>query len=108
MSDMEIQIDITEKDLIDFNLYHLSHSPTMQRQRWVLLLPGLLWSGFWLGLAALSEEPLRTAKALLPLIMGGPLYIATFLLLWRRSVSRQIQKHLAEGKNKGIFGPHKV
>lgn len=108
MLNMEIQTDITNKDLIDFNLYHLSHSPTIKRQRLILLLPGLMWSGLWLGLSALGKEPLRTAKALMPLIMGGPLYIVMLLVMWRWSLSKQIQKHLAEGENKGVFGPQKI
>jgi len=106
---VEIQTNITEQDLIDFNLYHLSHSPTAKRQRLVVtFLPGLMWSGLWLVLSAFSKHPLETMKALIPLIMGGPLFVLLNFVMWRWSLSRQIQKQLAEGENKGALGPRKI
>ena len=105
---MEIQTNLTNQDLLDFNLYHLSHSPTAKRQRLIGLLPGFVLTGLWVGLSVMSDEPLRTFKALVPLFMPGPVYIVSLLAIWRWSIARQIQKHLEEGENRGVLGPHKI
>jgi hypothetical protein len=105
---MEIQIEVTKQDFIDFNLYHLSHSPTIKRQRIALLLPGFLWSGFWLWLCVDGAKTLHNIKTLMPLIIGGFLYVATLLILWRGSMKRQIQRLLSEGENKGLLGSQRV
>lgn len=105
---MEVQFTLTKQDLIDFNLYHLSHSPTVKRQRIGLLLPGLLWSLFWLWVSIDDDKTWQNILTLKPLIIGGFLYIATLLLLWRWSVKRQLQRLLDEGENKGLFTPQRV
>ena len=105
---MNVQVDITKQDVVEFNLYHHSRSPSSKRTKWALTLPGFLWSGFWLVLSLLSETPEETVLALMPLWLGGFAYIAVILLSWRRGVARQVGKYLAEGENKGLFGPRQV
>ena len=107
---MEILVDVTKQDVIDFNVYHQQHSRIAQRTRWAVSLPGFLWAGFWLLLCALSETEdfWHSARVLMPLWMGGLLYAATILFAWRWGMARQIDKILAEGKTKrcsdhGVF-----
>ena len=108
LSSMKVEIDITEQDVIDFNVYHHSRSPSSRRTKWALTLPGFLWSGFWLMLCLLSETPSESAMTFMPLWLGGLGYIAVLLLSWRRGVARQVRRYLAEGTNKGLFGPRQV
>lgn len=104
---MEIQNQITQKDLVDFNLYHLAHSPIIKRRRLRCFLSGVVWSILWIVFALFSGS-VETAKALMPLILSGPLFMVMLLVAWRRSVPRLIQKQLAEGTNKGLFMPYRV
>ena len=110
---LEIQTEITKDDWLEFGLYHYADSAAVKRLRLILLLPGVLWSALWLGAAALSDTPAETAKALMPLILGGLIYVVLLLFRWRKAstrktISRQLQSHLGQGENRAMFGQYRI
>ena len=103
---MQIDYERTVDDLIQFNLFHTDHSPTIQRQ--------LLW---WRGLTALlvillplgpsylmTQEPSPIAYIIG--ILGGVVAFFVFPPISRTSNINQWKKIIAEGNNKAILGRH--
>jgi hypothetical protein len=109
-STMEIFVEITEQDLVDYAAFHQNRSPLYRRRRLsgslsMLLLMAAMWfgSGWMLTLRAefgLFDFLIATwpCGILMALMVG---------LTWRaysKSAGDWIQQVLKEGQNRGLFG----
>ena len=68
---LSIAYEVTQEDIIGFNLYHIEHSPTLRKARWqYYLLPPAIW-----------------------LAIGSATYaLAGLLLLWRLPATASLKR----------------
>ena len=106
---MEIVADITKEDVVAYNLYHAAHSPAIRRlQSRAVSLIFVVWALLLAALVLCSDEPLDTAKAIWPLLLG-PLLFLLLMKFWApRHTKNAVRGMLDEGENKGIYGEHKI
>lgn len=105
---MKIEFERTQEDFLEFNLFHISHSPTIRRQ--VLLnqvAMGVLIFVGSIGGIFLSVGYLPTSIYIVAPVVS---ILASFAYpyIYRRSVIRQAQKLLKEGSNKSLLGHHEI
>jgi hypothetical protein len=110
---MTIEYELTKDDVLAFNLYHRSHSPTLRRQYYFAwLLPALAWltvcTALWYCADQRPGEPLQTFLDLLPMFCGVPIYLAIFPWARRRGLRRVLDSMMSEGKNRAVFGRRTV
>src|SRR5881392_2636352 len=110
---MTAEYEITEADLIAFNLYHHSHSPTARRnylRSW--FVPAFIWLVVCIGIWYLADRergtPLRTFRDLLPLFSGAPVYLLFFPWEYRRKRRKIIAGMVGEGRNRSLLCRHRV
>ncbi len=105
---MHLEFNFTEEDLIDFNLYHMAHSPTERRS----IFTGRLVTALLVVIVAFSLvlsfgwhiDLLVVVSVLVGAIFAFMIY-PRFL---RRSAVRHIRKLLREGDNAAVFGPESM
>lgn len=107
---MTIEYDVSEQDHVNLYLYHAEHSPRAQKASWrwfcgyaVLLFAGVFWNAarnnFHAG-AIFGGSFISFMLMLLSLLAYPKLY--------NRIYSRQIKKHISEGKNNDFIGHQKM
>jgi hypothetical protein len=105
---MNIGFERIQEDFLEFNLFHISHSPTIRRQvlltqivMGVLIFVGST-SGIFLSLGYLSLS--------IYIVVAIVSILATFAYpyIYRRSAISQAQKMLKEGSNKSLLGRHEI
>lgn len=104
---MNIEYQLTMQDYLDFNIYHMNHSPSLKRTLFIerfigpiifLISPILLTKG--------SAIPLWYWYCVFTIL--SLLWIVLFPKYINKSISRRITKMLNEGKNTGILGNHSL
>jgi hypothetical protein len=111
--DMEATFEFDTEDLVAFNLHLLQHSTTFRRgyrkALMLLTLLGCLAVLFAVWMLSLAGGRLADSMFLLwvPLLVIG-LTIAAFPWLRRRAIRQQLQRAMAEGKNVGVYGQHRL
>ena len=109
---MEVEFDIVLDDLVAFNEYHVSTSPTARRQflfAWVV--PPAISAGIAaivLVKAGSPMEPSWLFWLLLFLVVFTLLYLVDFPRKRRKRIEKLARRLLSEGKNKGILGAHRL
>jgi hypothetical protein len=103
---MIIEYESTPEAMVEFNLFHMAHSPSLQRQ--ILLgrvFCSLLTIFLSLGvLYLLDSDKYLTSFEYLLSIIGGIVAFFIYPSLNRATIIRRIRKLLSEGDNKAFFG----
>jgi hypothetical protein len=106
---MEITFEVGPDELVAFNLYHLKHSPTVRRQyRIRLFTVPLLMALVAITLFLSADDKLAALPALVVVGFLCLVYLLLFPGLRRRGIKKQVRRLIAEGKNAGIFGQHRI
>jgi len=101
---MNIEFERTQEDLIAFNLFHISHSPSIQRQ--VLIMQ--ITMAALIFVLSMSITFMRVRYLSLSSYIVGAVFSVVAYFVWpyiyKWSVIRQAQKMLKEGNNKSLLG----
>ncbi|HEY5982276.1 MAG TPA: YcxB family protein [Anaerolineales bacterium] len=105
---MEIKFDRTIDNLLDFNLYHMAHSPGERRQ-WLgaRVITTMLTTLFAVILSMWGTTSLQPLY-LVPAALAGLVVFLIFPAVARWSASGRIRRILKEGDNDSIFGPQTI
>ncbi|WP_153731444.1 YcxB family protein [Sporosarcina obsidiansis] len=102
---MEIQYELTEEDVVAFNLYHVKNSKvgknSLQWQRFVSPLIFLLFAYFLSVFTDMARGPLFATFALTAVV-----WVILYPKYFYFHITRQVRKMLKEGKNDGLVGEH--
>ena len=100
---MKLQFLLTEKDYIEFNIYHMNHSPTYKKaiffQRYILSLVYLILPFFF---AQTSTIPL--GFWLIPFIIVWLLWVLFYKRYAQKRSLRYIRNMIKEGRVGNSFG----
>lgn len=102
---MELNYEITEKDYVDFNLFHAKNSKAIQKQ---ITIQRLLVPVIYLLLAVIVSIAMDLPFLLLfiPLLIVSIGWFFYYPAHFYRTVKRNAGKMMKEGKNKGVLGEH--
>ena len=101
---MVYEFERTIDDIIDFNLFHMTHSPSLKRQTQAYrVLASMLIFFVPVSVALFSGNSVSSFNLIFGFLMGL-LFFVVYPYLTRRSVKRRIQKMLSEGENKTMLG----
>ncbi|WHY01416.1 YcxB family protein [Neobacillus sp. DY30] len=102
---MEIKYNLTEKDYLNFNLFHVKNSASATRslnlQRYVTPLVYLIFAYIF---SSIADIPFLYAA--IPFLIVGILWAVFYSKYFYYTISRQTKKMIREGKNEGIIGEH--
>ncbi|PIC64844.1 hypothetical protein CSV79_04270 [Sporosarcina sp. P13] len=104
---MEFEYELTEEDVVAFNLYHVKNSKvgkhSLQWQRFVSPLIFFLFAYFLSVFTDMARGPLFIAFGLTAI-----LWIILYPKYFYFHITRQVRKMLKEGKNEGLIGEHSM
>lgn len=104
---MNIEFERTIQDVIDFNLFHMAHSPSIKRQLLLMqVLTGLLVIPLVFSIFYLVYHSINTFAIIIS-ILAGVLAFALYPQSSRKSTVSRIKKMLSEGNNNALLG-HQV
>ncbi|MDH5680931.1 MAG: YcxB family protein [Spirochaetota bacterium] len=100
---MTLKYSLTDDDIIEFQLYHVKKSPSMQAsiRFWSLLIPVILM----ITVVVLDQIMDNLSKVYL--VFGFALSIvlaAGYRFIYYHTIKRYTRKMLKEGENKGLIG----
>ncbi|PIC57148.1 hypothetical protein CSV80_10595 [Sporosarcina sp. P12(2017)] len=102
---MEIHYELTEQDVIAFNLYHVKNSKvgknSLQWQRYISPLIFLLFAYFLTIFTDMAKGPLFVTFGLTAI-----LWVIFYPKYFYFHITRQVSKMLKGGKNEGLVGEH--
>lgn len=104
---MNIEYELTHNDIIEFNLFHMSHSPNMRRQTLYtrallsLLVIIMIFSSLYFVLR------ISMLISFIGCTFGGVFYFFIYPFVHEESVIRYLKKMLSEGDNKTVLG-HRI
>jgi hypothetical protein len=105
-----VEYERTFDDLIKFNLFHIEHSPTIQRQ--VLLtriLTSILTPIFSLAVIyILDRDKNLPLFAYIISLIGGVVLFFVYPYINRSTIIRRTSRLLSEGSNKAIIGKQQI
>jgi len=107
---MVIEYERTIDDLVNFNLFHIKHSPAMRRQIFLArILVTILTPIFSLALIYVLDRNVRlpTSAYIISLIGGGILFFI-YPYINRSTIIRRTKNILSEGTNKAIIGRQQI
>ncbi|PID20476.1 hypothetical protein CSV61_14500 [Sporosarcina sp. P3] len=104
---MEIHYDLTEQDVVAFNLYHVKNSKvgknSLQWQRYISPLIFLLFAYFLTVFTDMAKGPLFATFGLTSI-----LWVIFYPKYFYYHITRQVSKMLKGGKNEGLVGEHSM
>lgn len=102
---MEIQYELTEEDVVAFNLYHVKNSKvgknSLQWQRYISPLIFLLFAYFLSVFTDMARGPLFATFTVTAIA-----WVIVYPKYFYFHITRQVRKMLKEGKNEGLVGKH--
>lgn len=102
---MEITYELTEEDVVSYNLYHVKNSKvgknSLQWQRFVSPLIFLLFAYFLSVFTDMERVPLLVIFSIIAIV-----WVLFYPKYFYNHVTRQVRKMLKEGKNEGLVGEH--
>ncbi|AXI00115.1 YcxB family protein [Sporosarcina sp. PTS2304] len=102
---MEIEYELTEEDVIAFNLYHVKNSKvgknSLQWQRFVSPMIFFMFAYFLSIFTDMEKGPLFLVFGLTAI-----LWVILYPKYFYFHITRQVRKMLKEGKNEGLIGQH--
>ena len=103
--DMEFQYELTEEDVVAFNVYHVKNSNLGRKSlRWQRVVSPLLFLLFAFFLSVSTE--LETGPLFVVFGLTAILWAIYYPKYFYWHVTRQVRKALKEGKNDGLVGSH--
>ena len=104
---MEIHYELTEQDVVAFNLYHVKNSKvgknSLQWQRYISPLIFLLFAYFLSIFTDMAKGPLFATFGLTAI-----LWVIFYPKYFYFHITRQVSKMLRGGKNEGLVGEHSM
>ncbi|PIC99123.1 MULTISPECIES: YcxB family protein [unclassified Sporosarcina] len=104
---MEIHYELTEEDVVAFNLYHVKNSKVGQNslhwQRYISPLIFLLFAYFLSIFTDMAKGPLFATFGLTAI-----LWVIFYPKYFYFHITRQVSKMLRAGKNEGLVGEHSM
>ena len=101
---MNIEFERTIQDVIDFNLFHMAHSPSIKRQLLLMqVLTGLLVIPLPFGIVYLVYHSMNAVIVVFS-ILAGVLVFVLYPQVARKSTINRIKKMLSEGNNNALLG----
>jgi hypothetical protein len=101
---VEIEFERTLDDLVEFNLFHMQHSPSTQRQMLITrIFEAISTMLLSLGLIYVVFQMLSFNSFLISITWGIVIF-ALYPFLSRINLVRRLRKLYNEGDNKAIFG----
>lgn len=104
---MEIEYELTEEDVVAFNLYHVKNTKvgknSLQWQRYISPLIFLLFAYFLSLFTDMAKGPLFATFAVTAIA-----WVILYPKYFYFHITRQVRKMLKEGKNDGLVGEHKM
>ena len=101
---MVLEFDRTIDDIIDFNLFHQDHSPSIKKQMWAYrVLFTLLIAFVPIIITYFMRDLVFTLNTILGLLVSVLFFVA-FPNMARRSTAQRVQSMLNEGVNNSILG----
>jgi len=106
---MHLTFDLTQDDIMAYQLYHYAHSPAARRQKWTgavwVVILGLM---VWVIPVFLTGSFGQSARTWWPFLLVAPLSLSLFLLRWKSILRRNIERMIAEGSNRALLGRKEV
>ena len=101
---MEIQFERTEEDFVEFNLFHISNSPSIKKQiLWtriiMAIMPFVFLFVFYKNIS-ITDYLIATIIALV--------FVFSYPSIYRSSSKSQTRKFLKEGNNKSLLGHNTI
>jgi YcxB-like protein len=108
---MKLRYENTMDDLVAFNRYHCSRSPTLRRlirsqQVFVAMLFVAVPLGFLIGTFVLWEDPVAAIVILGTASILAAAWFSWYPSYYRRCLDRNAKRLYAEGTNHGVVGLH--
>ncbi len=101
---MNIEFERTIDDVIDFNLFHMTHSSSIRQELIsVQIFSGLLTASLIFSILYFVYHKLDTFTSIICTLAGVLVYVL-YPQISRKSTVRRIKKMLAEGDNKALLG----
>jgi len=101
---MEIEFKRTEEDFVEFNLFHISNSPSIKKQilwtRIILAIMPFVFIFVFYKNISITDYAIQTIIALV-LVFSYP-------SIYRSSSKSQTRKSLKEGNNKSLLGHNTI
>lgn len=107
---MEIEYERTLDDMVQFNLFHFEHSPTMRRQvlfMQIFLAGFVVLSSFLLVYLFDRDKQLHVASYLVFLLAGVSVFFL-YPAFNRAEIAKRTTKLLSEGNNAAVLGPQRL
>lgn len=101
---MTLHYEFTFDDWVEFNRYHLRHSPAHQRMRLIVRLIFIPVALVFAGLQWMHGD--EVLSLLIAFAIVAVLWFFLYPILFDRRVLRSLKRILNEGNNKGLLGPH--
>jgi hypothetical protein len=105
---MNVHYELTEDDLIAFNIDHVLHSPSLRRRRLFsrLIIPALYWA---IGLGFLFDQAFIWLRPVgVVLILAGTAWFVGYDRLHLRRARKVVSAMLAEGSNASMTGQQRI
>jgi hypothetical protein len=105
---MDVHYELTEEDLIAFNIDHVLHSPSLRRRRLIsrLIIPVLYWA---IGLGFVFDRDFIWLRPVgLVLIVAGTAWFFGYDRLHLRRARKVVSAMLAEGSNASMTGQQTI
>ena len=103
---MQIEFERTEEDMIQFNLFHLSHSPSIKQQIFITqIVMAVLVFILPIGVSLFRSNDLSFSDYLVGAIFSIAIYFA-WPYMYRTAAIRGVKRLLKEGNNKSLLGPN--
>ncbi|MFN8387301.1 MAG: YcxB family protein [Anaerolineales bacterium] len=105
---MDIEFERTEEDMVEFNLFHINHSPTIKRQ----LFAAQITMAVLIFIASMYIVYLQTRYLpVISYVAGAVLSIGVGLIypyIYKQRTIKQARKLFREGSNKSLLGRHEM
>ena len=100
-SGVEVQYEVTIEDMVEFNRYHMAHSPTVRR---TLRTARLLASAAFVGIGILISVAEGTFTGLAAFGLVSVLWFLFMPVFVGRAGTKNVRRMLSEGQNRGLLG----
>jgi len=100
-SGVEVEYEVTMEDMVEFNRYHMAHSPTVRR---TLRSARLLASAAFVGIGILISVAEGTFTGLAAFGLVSVLWFLLMPAFIVRRTIKNVRRMLSEGENRGLLG----